>query len=270
LDQISHFVMKPEMAPAALALSAAGVDFSALKYRLSAGREGWIGFLEAFPPRDTGEWFAFLLEDDLPVPVFAWLESRAPLADEELVHAACRGARWWERRNAFVQVIVRRFKNGELTDGAWCPFLEGVAMKGMLLDELEIRAWLAVGCNVNCRDDDGTTLLMRVAGRRQEQILQALLRAGADVNLRTSGGKTALMYAAESSWCSCVTVGMLIAARANVHFRMDNGDSALSIALRKANVRSVWLLLNAGADPLSAFPDFEAAAAWKERYAGYG
>jgi hypothetical protein len=69
LDQVSEFVMRPGLAPAALALSAAGVDFGAFKYRLAAGGKGWISFLEMLPPRGVDEWSAFLLEEDLPSPV---------------------------------------------------------------------------------------------------------------------------------------------------------------------------------------------------------
>jgi hypothetical protein len=266
LDQISHYVMRPEMSPAALALSFAGVDFSALKYRLSAARQGWISFLEAFPPRGVDEWFAFLLEDDLSAPVCAWLESRVPLADEELVHAACISERVWDRRDAVMRVIVRRFDNGELTEGVWCPFLESVAMRRQFKDVKEVEAWLATGCNVNCRDDDGRTLLMRAASWNHHEIVEGLLKGGADMNLHDSGGKTALMCAMEHSlWLT--GVDSLIAAGADVNVRMDDGRTALSIALTKGSYKRVWRLLDAGADPLTAFPDLEAATIWQRLHA---
>jgi hypothetical protein len=264
LDQISHFVMKPEMAPAALALSTAGVDFSAWKYRLSAAREGWISFLEMLPPRGVEEWFSFLLSEVLPAPVCAWLESRAPLADEELSHAACCAGDALKRRSAVMKVIVKRFKTGEATESTWCPFLEGVAMKGRFQSELEIQAWIATGCNVNWRGDDQMTFLMRTAEDVYEdkiKILGGLIKGGADVDLQMPSGKTALMYAAERRSCDAVEV--LITAGANLNVPMNDGQTALSIALEKSVPRMVWQLFNAGADPLTAFRDLEAIATWK-------
>jgi hypothetical protein len=256
------------MAPAALALSAAGVDFGALKYRLSAAREGWISFLEMLPPRGIDEWFVFLLSKWLDAPVCAWLESRAPLGDKELIHAACRAGSLWDRRDAVKEVMVKRFKSGLATESVWCPFLEGLMMKRSIFGELEIRAWLAAGCNVNCRGDNGATLLMRTAfsvyGVENENVLAALIKAGADVNLQNSSGKTVLMRAVKYD-CS-QGIDVLVAAGANLNLQMNDGQTALSIALTKSYNSIVWQLLDAGAEPLTAFQDLEAVAAWKGRH----
>ena len=46
--------------------------------------------------------------------------------------------------------------------------------------------------NVNSKDDDGWTALMRASWRGYSEILQYLIEIGADINIKNNDGKTAL------------------------------------------------------------------------------
>lgn len=79
------------------------------------------------------------------------------------------------------------------------------------------------------------------------QLLEALLAAGADVNVRDSNGTTALMRAAYSDYPEVDRVQLLLAHDADVNARDESGDTALRIAKRKGSTSVVTLLLKAGA-----------------------
>ena len=59
----------------------------------------------------------------------------------------------------------------------------------------KIRLCIAAGADVNARDNDGWTALMRAAINGGTEIVKLLLAAGADVNAKGNDGKTALMLA---------------------------------------------------------------------------
>jgi len=64
-------------------------------------------------------------------------------------------------------------------------------------DLAEVARLIAAGADVNARDNDGRTPLVRAAWYGHPDIVAALLKAGADVDARNNDGKTALMWAAD-------------------------------------------------------------------------
>jgi ankyrin repeat protein len=86
------------------------------------------------------------------------------------------------------------------------------------------------------------------AARDQDQAkVRALLARKADVNVRAEDGSTALLWAAH--WNDVATADLLIRARADTNVANDFGMTALSRACTNGSAELVELLLNAGANP---------------------
>ena len=64
----------------------------------------------------------------------------------------------------------------------------------------EVNELLAKGANVNCKNGDGRTGLMRASKRGYDKIVEKLLECGADVNARDKNNDTALMGAAKHGY----------------------------------------------------------------------
>jgi uncharacterized protein len=121
----------------------------------------------------------------------------------------------------------------------------------------EVRALIQKGgCNVNCRDDRGHSVLSRAAEYGHADIVKILLDAGADSSSKdkysdismTGGqaGDTALIHAAKKGHVGVLRV--LLNADLNVNSTNKNGDTALDRAASVGNVEIVKILLEAGAD----------------------
>lgn len=72
-----------------------------------------------------------------------------------------------------------------------------------LEDTYILRCLLESGANVNAKDADGDTPLMRAAALGQAEALHMLLAAGADATLRNNAGQTALDLAFEYEETTC-------------------------------------------------------------------
>ncbi len=78
-----------------------------------------------------------------------------------------------------------------------------------------VRAAIEAGANVNARDDDGETALMRAAEKSSNpEVVAILLRAGANVNARDDDGETALEKARERGSSGAAIVKLLLKAGA--------------------------------------------------------
>ncbi len=108
-----------------------------------------------------------------------------------------------------------------------------------------LKQHLSTGAQVDTRDDDGETPLMKAADHGVASAVEALLRAGADPNARDEDGETALMMAADEG--NIVVVKLLLAAGADIHARDKDGETALSKALEERRIDIVELLRKAGA-----------------------
>lgn len=108
-----------------------------------------------------------------------------------------------------------------------------------------VRSLLARGATVDLRDTAGWTALMFAAERGEVEIAQVLLAAGADVNARNAVGWTSLMTAATRG--DGAMVKTLLVARADTRARNYSGWSVLMLARARSNTQVVQLLQQAGA-----------------------
>ncbi|MFZ0535804.1 MAG: ankyrin repeat domain-containing protein [Candidatus Sulfotelmatobacter sp.] len=120
-----------------------------------------------------------------------------------------------------------------------------------------VQLLLDSGADIEARDEEGSTPLMRAAAFGQTETFKLLLERGAKINVRDQGGLTPLIAAA----CSCAIatmnstydiMKMLLEKGANVNARTRDGKTALIMAAGSPDSSaSVKLLLNWGADPMA-------------------
>lgn len=114
---------------------------------------------------------------------------------------------------------------------------------------------LAAGADPNVALLSGETPLMQAARTGNVETARALLEGGADPNAKEkNGGQTALMWATAGRY-SGVTKE-LVGHKADVNAASKNGATALMFAAR-GDLDSVRTLLDAGADPNAAIPDWK-------------
>lgn len=108
-------------------------------------------------------------------------------------------------------------------------------------DVKDIKALLARGANVNLRDPDGYTPLLRT---RSTENIKVLLANGADANARDPDGRTSLIRV---GWGDKEAVELLLASGADVNAASYWGDTALSGALENKENDAIRALQAAGA-----------------------
>ena len=104
---------------------------------------------------------------------------------------------------------------------------------------------------IDARDEDGRTALMYACCRPNNlEIVQLLLSVRADVGVRSEDGCTALMEACQDGGRPLL-VEVLLDTMTLQQINSENRylDTALSIACAEADLKTVCLLLNKGADP---------------------
>ncbi len=92
-------------------------------------------------------------------------------------------------------------------------------------EKIDLRAYLASGRDVNAKDEDGMTLLMKSALTGAVEDVKLLLNAGAEVDLKNKNGVTALRIAAD--FLNLSVIGQLISAGADVNAANFQGETAL-------------------------------------------
>lgn len=102
--------------------------------------------------------------------------------------------------------------------------------------------------DINSKDRDGRTALMKAALFNKPDDIKALLEKGADPNIQDDDGRTALMLAVVSE--SVEGVKFLLASKADVTIKDRNGKTALTYA-NELNNKSIIRLINlfSSADP---------------------
>ncbi len=111
-----------------------------------------------------------------------------------------------------------------------------------------IRSLIRGGADVNAKDAEGMTALMIASNQAWLEEIDTLMRSGANRESVDSQGRTALMHAAMSNTAE-YKVELLLKHRASVNVVDGAGRTALMFAAGHADVKTVDLLLNAGADP---------------------
>lgn len=110
-----------------------------------------------------------------------------------------------------------------------------------------VEALLAAGAKVTAANRYGVTPLTLAAATGHVQIIERLLKAGADPNVSTPGGETALMTAARTG--SGPAIKALLTAGAKVDVREPRrGQTALMWAAAAGNVDGMKVLIEGGAD----------------------
>jgi len=120
-----------------------------------------------------------------------------------------------------------------------------------------VRLLLDSGADVETRDEEGDTPLMRAASHGQTEIFKLLLERGAKTKIRDTQGMTPLIAAA----CACAVATMnstydimkiLLEKGADVNARTRDGRTALMMAAGSPDdAASLKLLLTHGADPMA-------------------
>ena len=111
------------------------------------------------------------------------------------------------------------------------------------------RILIQAGAEVDARDNDGFTPLMEVAqNRNNPEVLNVLIQAGADVNAKAGNGRTPLMIAAVRNYNPDL-LSALIQAGADVNARDNDGWTPLMLAAANNGNPEVYrILIQAGAD----------------------
>jgi len=107
---------------------------------------------------------------------------------------------------------------------------------------------LAAGADVNARNQiDGSTALLKAIDPGGTDLeIRALLDHGADVNSVDNNGWTPLMVA--SDWGQTTLIELLLNKGANINAKKTDGKTALMIAAEGGKSEGVELLLKNGAD----------------------
>ena len=109
-----------------------------------------------------------------------------------------------------------------------------------------IQSCLAIGWDVNAKDNDGVSALHFAAGNGTLDVIAALIKAGADVNAKNNVGVSALHFAAGNGTLDAIA--FLTKAGADVNSKDNNGFTVLHHAALGGNVDAVAVLIDADAD----------------------
>jgi hypothetical protein len=102
--------------------------------------------------------------------------------------------------------------------------------------------------------------MITAAAAGHRHVVSLLIRDGADVNARDQENRTALMRAVARE--DLKLARLLIRMGSKVNARGPGGDTALHIAIRRGGEKMFWLLLNAGADIFHRRYDAGQRGAW--------
>ena len=148
-----------------------------------------------------------------------------------------------------VSLILERGSDSKTTSKALFAMSEGrplvvneerqdVAVELAFPDDSEIlKLLIEHGADIETRDEEGATPLMRAAEFGQTGIVRELLKHGANVGAEDKYGNTALITAA----CQCASIDMpetlpsmklLLEKGADVNAKNRDGDTALTLALK--------------------------------------
>ena len=106
------------------------------------------------------------------------------------------------------------------------------------------------GWDINEKDANGKTSLLRAVEKRREALVNLLVVAGANPNLGDKSGRTPLMAAlTEPGWPHDRMAINLLLRGANPSAKKTSGETPLTVAAQAGNDWGILLLVAAGADP---------------------
>lgn len=109
-------------------------------------------------------------------------------------------------------------------------------------DKAKVEDLIKKGVDINTKNKNGETALIRALKYRQKSIFNILLKNGANVNTKDSYGYTPLMYAVDRG--SADFGKLLLAKNADVNAKNNKGETALMIAAYSDFTSSFSLLKN--------------------------
>ena len=117
--------------------------------------------------------------------------------------------------------------------------------QGKKADVERLLSQYGYGIYVNEQNSNGVTALIYASQNGHEEVVKLLLANGADVNIQNNNEQTALMYA--SYYNNENVVKLLLANGADMNTKDSNGVTALVIASQNGHEKVVKLLLDKGA-----------------------
>ena len=111
----------------------------------------------------------------------------------------------------------------------------------------DIETLLSKGADIDSRDHDGETALIRAAMMNHPEAAEFLIEKGADVNAADRNNKTPLMYASKHERSSRI-IFQLLHNGARVNDQNDYGQTALMEAVKNGRTETARILLENNAD----------------------
>ncbi len=115
-------------------------------------------------------------------------------------------------------------------------------------DVIMLRRMLDQGMDVDTRDKEGVSAVLRAANAQKPQAVRFLLEAGASIDARDLSGRSLVHLAAAYPG----TLGMLdefLSRGLTVDDQFEGGVTPLMSALLRGHLEGAWALLERGADP---------------------
>ena len=113
-------------------------------------------------------------------------------------------------------------------------------------EKKDVEELIDMGADVNQKEEDGKTALMRASYRGHKEVVELLIRNGADINQKDNNGVTALMWASYKGRKE--VVDLLIQNGADVNQKDSDGWTALMKASRQGYKEVAEVLIQIGAD----------------------
>lgn len=154
-----------------------------------------------------------------------------------LVYAAVNG------HAEVLKILLDRGLELDEEAGDWKGLMFAVTYRNHQTAEMLLKA----GANINIRDEDKKTPLMRAAKNSDVKMVEMLLRYNPELDVQDKDGLTALMYAASKA--KHENVEQLLNAGANPTMTNNNDSSALDIAKEKNRKKMVALFTGNVAKP---------------------
>lgn len=151
-------------------------------------------------------------------------------------------------QNGYIDIIKELVNNGANYKDHQGAILTIAAFNGKK-DVVEY--FLKKGVNVDAKDQDGNTALIKASINNQLEIVKYLIKNGADVNIKNNDAVTALIVAAYSG--NFDVVNLLLKNGADVNTKTNDDRSALNYAIANGHIEVVKILMEYEADLLGNF-----------------
>ncbi|MBO7244321.1 MAG: ankyrin repeat domain-containing protein [Alphaproteobacteria bacterium] len=143
------------------------------------------------------------------------------------------------REKGAIKWVISKEEALELSQGFWDD-------EGELKSQEEIKELLKKGADMEVKDEDGQTALIRAAKIGDREGVKSLAELGADVEAKDDAGQTALMMLACNGYFEVVKY--LAEGGADLEAKDEDGQTALMVAANWGELDVVKCLVECGAD----------------------